>query len=138
MATILIMEDDWSQSQVWSDALKSAGYSVLICRDGSEALATALATKIDLVVSDIFVRKNERPIADGGILLIGRLRSLKLDRRATWLRDLPIIAVSGAYESSGLGEPLDTALLVGADIALRKPVSGSELLEKVAEMLPAS
>lgn len=135
MATILIMEDQLELAEAWAELLKMDQHGVLICASGSEALATAQARRVDLVIADIFVRHGGALVPDGGILLIGRLRALEIVDDKPWLRRLPIIAVSGGGMIEDRGDPLQTAQMVGADLVLRKPVEGAVLRAVVNDLL---
>ena len=51
--TILIVDDSASVRQVVGIALKGAGYDVIECRDGQDALTKLTGQKVHLIVSDV-------------------------------------------------------------------------------------
>ncbi|MEK7270962.1 MAG: response regulator [Planctomycetota bacterium] len=53
MATILVVEDDASQRQIYSEELAADGYQVILAENGKDALARIQDSPIDLVIMDI-------------------------------------------------------------------------------------
>jgi DNA-binding response OmpR family regulator/nitrogen-specific signal transduction histidine kinase len=116
-ARILVADDEAGVRRFLRAVLEEGGYEVVEAADGKQALQEALAGRVDLVITDLVMPEQE------GIETIQALR-----------RDVPgvgIIAISGAFE----GQFLKTALLLGADAGLSKPVSAGLLLARVAEVL---
>jgi hypothetical protein len=116
-ARILVADDEAGVRRFLRAVLEEGGYEVVEAADGKQALQEALAGRVDLVITDLVMPEQE------GIETIQALR-----------RDVPgvgIIAISGAFE----GQFLKTALLLGADAGLSKPVSADLLLARVAEVL---
>jgi DNA-binding response OmpR family regulator len=94
-------------------------YEVMAVFDGTTALAAALASPPDLVLTDIMM-----PGLDGFALL----RALRADERT---RTIPVILLSArAGEESAVA-----GLEIGADDYLVKPFSARELLARVATHL---
>jgi DNA-binding response OmpR family regulator len=118
--TVLVVEDDTAIRRGLVDALTYAGYGVLDCDNGREALEVALESTVDLVLLDVML-----PHVDG----FGVLQEL---RRT--MPTLPVIMVTarGAEEDRvrGLGE--------GADDYVVKPFSAKELLARVEAVLRRS
>ncbi|MFI5381934.1 MAG: response regulator, partial [Tepidisphaerales bacterium] len=117
LARILVADDEAGVRGLLRAVLEDSGYEVTEAADGKEALKQALAGRVDLVITDLVMPEQE------GIETIQALR-----------RDVPgvgVIAISGAFE----GQFLKTALLLGADAVLSKPVSAELLLARVAEVL---
>lgn len=135
MATILIMEDEQLLAEAWAGVLEDKGHFALLTTNANDALEVAKVNRIDLVITDILVRKFDRPTPEGGVLLIGRLRMPGVEAEAPWLKDIPIIAISGAFSQVGLGGPLPVAQVLGADMALVKPVPSETLLDAVSTLL---
>jgi len=116
VANILIVDDDEMDRTLVRTLLAQAGHDTYIAGDGDEALALCRGTPIDLVITDLQMPNMH------GLELISMLRDLS---------PRPAIVVM-----SGTGEPqLDIASAVGADEALRKPISHSELLDTVRKAL---
>ena len=119
-STVLVVEDDTAIRRGLVDALTYAGYGVLDCDNGREAIEVALESTIDLVLLDVML-----PHVDG----FGVLQAL---RKA--MPTLPVIMVTarGAEEDRlrGLGD--------GADDYVVKPFSAKELLARVEAVLRRS
>ena len=90
-------------------------YEVTAVSDGTAALATALATPPDLILTDVMM-----PGLDGFALL----RDLRADERT---RTIPVILLSARAGEKSAVEGLE----VGADDYLVKPFSARELLARV-------
>ena len=135
MAKIVIMEDDVALAYRLSELLTIQGHDVSWESNGTDAKNVIDAIKPDLLVTDIYVEKDGVLSGDGGILLIGRLRSVSLRSSLAWQRDLPIVVISGAVNHSGNQYILDTAKSVGASHVLGKPFSDHEFLEVVNEAM---
>jgi len=60
MTTILLVEDEEQQTQLYEEELREAGCEVLLARDGGEALDILRESQVDLVVLDM-----ELPDTDG-------------------------------------------------------------------------
>ena len=80
--TILIADDEIYMLRLLEMTFKKGGYSVVSCRDGREALATAATARPQLIVLDVMM-----PGLDG----LGALRQLK-ENPAT--RDIPVVVLS--------------------------------------------
>jgi len=120
-ATILIAEHTAEQAELLHLGLEAAGYSVLVARDGSEALAAAKAERPDAVVSDI-----ELPGMDG----YGLCRAI---RSGPALASTPVILLTP------LSDPLDVirGLDAGADGYLTKPYDVPTLVARIEALLAA-
>jgi CheY-like chemotaxis protein len=111
--TILVVEDNDAVRRVIVAFLESAGYTVLIASDGTEALAIAATTPIDLVLSDVVMPGP--PVQS----VIDELR-----RRQPVLR---VVLTSGFP-----AEQLDTTWLAADEREiLAKPFTRAQLLDRV-------
>lgn len=72
MKTILIVDDSASIRQAVTTVLTSAGFEVVPCADGQEALAKLDGRKIHLIISDI-----NMPVMDG-ITMTRELKKMPL------------------------------------------------------------
>lgn len=70
MTSILAVDDSPSMRQMVTYTLESAGYEVVIAKDGQEALTIAENTSVNLVLTDV-----NMPVMDG-ITLVKKLRQL--------------------------------------------------------------
>lgn len=131
MAKILVLEDDPDLGELLSTSLEQAGHFPMLCPDATTALAQFLEFEFDLVVADIIVRKNGRPMPDGGLILISRIRNNAEASR----RNVPIIAISGAIRNPGMENILTVAQTFGADAELAKPFAPGDLLACINRLL---
>jgi two-component system chemotaxis sensor kinase CheA len=80
--TILLAEDAVSTAMLEKNVLESAGFSVVIARDGREALEKSSQERFDLVITDLLMPRMD------GFELTAALRNDKL------YKDIPIIIVT--------------------------------------------
>ena len=117
--TILVVDDEAHIRQVVSLKLQNAGFTIITARDGDEALEVALATHVDLVLTDF-----QMP-GPTGLELAQRLHG------EAGKRDIPIILLT----AHGLGiEPVELAQ-AGIACCISKPFSPREILAKVNSLL---
>jgi len=108
-----VIEDDQDLSNIFSEALKAAGYQVETIRDGAIAQQRLKEVTPEIVILDLHL-----PHVDGGELLI----QIRKDERLTKIR--VIIATADAL----LGEYYEK----NADLVLVKPISFSQLRDLTA------
>jgi CheY-like chemotaxis protein len=117
--TVLVAEDDQAVRDLCRRLLQGLGYTVLVARDGVEALelCTSRDGPIHLLVTDV---------------VMPRLGGRELGQRVSALRpEMPVIYTSG-YTETAFGE--DGTLPRGVAF-LPKPFTGSSLAGKVREVL---
>lgn len=119
MAKVLIIEDNDAVRSVACRVLRSAGHELFEARDGIEGVEVARRERPELIVTDLFMPRQE------GVETIRQIRELDAS--------IPIIAIS-SLPSWGDEKPLENARQVGADLALEKPFSIQALLEAVERM----
>jgi two-component system, chemotaxis family, chemotaxis protein CheY len=119
---ILVIDDDGVTRLVLGAALRDAGYEVEEVGDGAEGIAAFRTRPADLVISDLVMPQH------GGLETVRELRQSDPKVR--------ILVVSGVIGSSA--EHLRTAVRLGADRVLPKPVNLKELLTMVAGLLGRS
>ena len=117
---VLIVEDDESSREMYSELLGSAGYAVLVARNGDEALRAARRHRPRVVVTDVSM-----PGMDGWALS----RALRKDRATS---RVGIIAVTGHARDI---EVERRAREEGIDVLLVKPCSPDELLGEIRKLL---
>jgi signal transduction histidine kinase len=116
--TVLIAEDEEGVRELASEFVESAGYKVLVARDGLEALAIVEQSKepIHVLLTDVVMPNMQGP---------------ELAKRAKSLRnDMQIIYMSGYLEFNGGG-----GKFLEEGFFLQKPFSRDALVDKVAEAL---
>jgi len=124
---ILLAEDDFEMRALLSTDLRSAGYSVVECSDGSSLLGRLAASSpiwevgVDLVVSDV---------------VLPTLTGLEvLERFRSWDPFTPFIILT-AFGSAAIRR---AATRLGAVAVLDKPFEAKELLQLVRDSVgPAS
>lgn len=131
MAKILLMEDDEHLAMVLGEVLASRDHEVVACTSATEALAHIAEHRFDLVITDIIIMKDKRAIPDGGISLISRLRGAHSWNLEPWMKDIPIIVISGAVQNKGMADLLKITRDLGADMALSKPTDIDDLMHAV-------
>ena len=114
---ILVVEDQLDNRQILRDLLTNAEFDIVEAENGEEAIASAQASRPDLILMDI-----QLPILDG----YEATRRLKADPD---LKSIPIIVVT-SYALSGDQEK---ARLAGCDDYVAKPFSPRLLLTKIKE-----
>lgn len=115
--TVLVVEDNVLSRELTNALLKSAGYSVVLAKDGAEALMVVGRERIDLLLIDV-----DLPYIDGHSLLQA------LHENGV---EVPAIFISGLP-----GDDVEVrAFAVGAADFVRKPVKNSVLLARVAKVM---
>lgn len=120
MYRIMLVEDEPIVQQALSEALRLAGFEVLIRPDGRSALQSASQDKPDLVLLDINL-----PDMSGFDIC----RSLKADPDC---RHIPVLILTGqARETAQRVEGLE----LGAEDYLFKPISPRLLVSRIRSLL---
>ena len=120
MPTVLLADDNSQNLYMLEILLKGHGYSVMTAINGKEALALALATPPDIVVSDILM-----PVMDGYSLC----REWKKHES---LRTIPFVFYTATY-TEAKDEAL--ALGLGADRFVIKPQEPEILVNLIRDVL---
>lgn len=114
---VLVVEDNLLSRELMNAVLKSDGYSVVLAKDGAEALMVVGREKVDLLVIDV-----DLPYIDGHSLLQAMHENGV---------SVPAIFISGLP-----GDDVEVrAFEVGAADFIRKPVKNSVLLARVAKVM---
>lgn len=117
--TILIVEDNELNMQLFNDLLEAHDYKILQTRDGMEALRIVREHKPDLILMDI-----QLPEVSG-------LEVTKWIKEDTKLKSIPVIAVT-AFAMKG---DVEKILEGGCEAYIAKPISVSHFLETVQKFL---
>ncbi|EMI47288.1 response regulator [Rhodopirellula sp. SWK7] len=118
---VLLVDDDAEIVETVSYALESAGYEVIVARDGNQGLALAERENPQLMILDMMMPKRS------GFLVLEKLRR-ELDL------PLPVIMITGNEGSRHQAY----AELLGVSEYIRKPFSMDRLLDAVARLLAES
>ena len=113
--TVLIVEDNNMNMQLFSDLLTNRGYDVIKSVDGSDCVELAKQHRPGLIVMDI-----QLPNVSG----LERTKQLKADKDA---KDIPVLAVTAFDLDGGLTKILES----GCDDMLGKPIKTDQFLEVV-------
>jgi CheY-like chemotaxis protein len=120
MALILIVDDDAHIQLALRQIVESAGHRVIEAGSGQDAIDLFAEFHPDLVITDVFM-----PHTDG-------IETIRAIRRIT--PNAKIIAISGGYIGNGWNY-LDSVVVLGANLALQKPFTCSELLSAIDRLL---
>jgi len=119
MTKILLLEDNIELSLTLVDLLELSGYSVLLARNGLEALAKISDFSPDVIISDI-----KMPVMDGSLFL----QTLRKDGS---FRKIPFIFISAYADSESIRESLNG----GADDFISKPFTIKQLIDTIEARL---
>lgn len=120
MAVIVIVDDDPTVRLIASELLRHDDHVVVEAADGAEALAVIGSMAVDLVVLDMLMPNKD------GVETIGELR-----RSYPHIR---ILAISSGGRV-GADQLLRTAMMLGADDTLVKPLRLDTFARSVARLL---
>ncbi|MDB5937845.1 MAG: response regulator receiver domain protein [Polaromonas sp.] len=118
---ILVADDEPNIVISLEYLMKREGYTVLVARDGQEALDAIARDRPDLVLLDVMMPKKS------GFEVCQAVRASE-ELRATKILMLT---------AKGRDTDLAKGLALGADAYMTKPFSTRELVQKVADMLAA-
>ena len=119
MAAILTVDDSLSVRQVLAVTLRGGGYEVIPAADGLAALEIARETRVDLVITDLYMPRMD------GIRLVGELR------RMPNYRTIPVLLLSTDIRA----ERKQAGRRAGASGWIGKPFSPDRLLDTVRRVL---
>ncbi len=119
MPKILIIDDDPTIQNVFSQFLEKEGYEVLQAENGKEGIERIQSHRPDLIITDIMM-----PEMDGLEILL-HIRNTH--------EDIPVIAISGGMRSLPINF-LHQAQLFGARYVFEKPVPLDVLRNAVEEL----
>lgn len=115
---VLLVEDNVSVRELLRVLLETEGYEIVEATDGSDGLAQAEQSLPDLMILDLMM-----PGLDGESVL-SRLRS------HPQLSEVPVLVVSGKYES--LGRLRDQ---LGEDNVFPKPFEPSKMMDRIGDLI---
>jgi len=119
VATILVIDDDFNTLRLLGYALERSGFQVQLAGDGEEGLAKAFQQPPDLIVLDVMM-----PGLNGYEVC----RRLRADSRTAEVPTIILTARSQRVDQQA-------ALEAGADLHMSKPVTPSDLLKGIGELL---
>jgi DNA-binding response OmpR family regulator len=114
--TILLVEDDQNLRRILTELIESSGYPVVAVEDGLQALQAFEANRPALVILD---------------LLLPELDGWEVCRQLRQRSNVPVMIVSALSDEA----QQVTALDLGADDYLPKPVGGRVLLARIRALL---
>ena len=116
--TVLLLEDNPSVRELIKVLLETEGYAIIEASDGQDGLNKAESMKPDLMILDLMM-----PGLDGENVL-------RTMRRHSKLSKVPVLVVSGKYES------LDALRnLIGHENIFPKPFEPSRMLDRIGELI---
>lgn len=135
MARILLMEDNRTLSLELAAELQGAGHEVVVTASATEAKDALWHWDFDVLLADMVIRRQGKPVADGGLGLISWVRHTTTTTPG--LNHLPIIAMSGEQSGTGMGFLLPTAERLGAEMVFEKPIDMPSLLRAIVALSSA-
>ena len=120
MSRVLILDDEESLRQVLCDVFEEAGYEVIPADGGETGVRLFLEEPTELVITDLIMPGKE------GIETIRELR-----HHSTVVKIIAISGRGGPYVKANL----DRALAVGADCAIPKPFTPTDILDAASALL---
>lgn len=122
MPRVLILDDEESLRQVLCDVFQEAGYEVIPADGGESGMRLFVEAPTELVITDLIMPGKE------GIETIRDIR-----HRSVEVKIIAISGRGGPYVKANL----DRALAVGADCAIPKPFTPSDILDAAYQLLNA-
>lgn len=119
MVTVLVVEDNDVNRELVEDLLSVAGYAVVACPTGEEAMTWLSANRPDLILMDINL-----PGQDG----LALTREIKARQETA---SVPVVALT-AYAMNG---DQDRILAAGCDGYISKPIDVPQFPAQVARFL---
>lgn len=119
MAKILIVDDSPTELHVLTKILTQAGHDAVTASDGEAGIATARAQSPDAILMDVVMP---------GINGFQATRKLSRDPKT---QHIPVLMVTTKDQETDR----EWGLRQGAKGYLVKPVQGSELLQKISELI---
>jgi DNA-binding response OmpR family regulator len=125
---VLVVDDDPDIVDSVSMILESGGYEVIVARDGEEALVKIQTARPKLLILDLLM-----PRKDGFAVL----KDLQFEEKWASFREqmFVIVLTSVKEEFARRRYYLETAMELGSDDYLEKPVSPQELLDVVGRYI---
>ncbi len=120
MYNILLLDDETFVQDLFSQFLTNEGYNVECVSNGREGLKKLREFDADLVITDIMMPEMD------GLEVVREIRKKRVD--------LPVIAISGGMRNAAINF-VSTAKEFGADAIFEKPVSLSDLLASVKNLI---
>lgn len=121
VATVLIVDDDADARYIYSEALRGAGFRVLLAEDGERGVALTREAIPDIVLLDVAM-----PRMDGR-------DAVRLIKKDPATRDITTIAVTAADTLHHRGDLVEA----GFDAVLLKPVTPHVVVIAVRQALAA-
>jgi len=128
---ILVVDDDPDIIDSLTMVLESGGYTVITARDGEEALVKIQTARPKLLILDLLM-----PRKDGFAVL----KDLQFEEKWAPCKEqmFVIVLTSVREEFARRRYYLETAMELGSDDFLEKPISPQELLDTVARFVRPS
>lgn len=117
--TVLVVEDDPVILRLLEVNFELEGFTVYLAHDGAEGIDVAIASKPDVIVSDIMM-----PNVSG----IELVQALKADESTA---SIPIVLLSAKAQTGDLKAGMDA----GADDYVTKPFEPLDLVDRVNALL---
>ena len=125
MDHILLLEDDFRLAMFWQHGLEHAGFRVTHCMTAADAIQTFDSQPVDLVISDILIRDENRKLKpEGGLSLVAHISLTR--------KKIPVLCVTGADQSLDLDKHLE---LFNVHKTFQKPIDVTEIVRASIDTL---
>lgn len=120
---ILLIDDDVSLTEVYSQKLKAKGYEVVVSHDGLDGLQKAASEKPDLVLLDIRLPKLD------GVMLFRKMNADQVTAK------IPVILLTNVDEEDAVVECFKLGAI---DYLIKSEMTPEKVSHKVAKFLSES
>ncbi|QQG49882.1 MAG: response regulator [Candidatus Berkelbacteria bacterium] len=118
--SILLVDDDLTLREMYSERLKAEGFSVEMAKDGEEALSMATELKPNIILLDIMMPK------------INGLDVLKKLKEQDETRSIPVIVLTALIQDR---EKMESITRGADDYIVKSEMMPGEVIEKVKNLL---
>lgn len=118
--SILLVDDDLTLREMYSERLKAEGFSVEMAKDGEEALNKATEIKPNIILLDIMMPK------------INGLDVLKRLKEQDETKDIPVIVLTALIQDR---EKMESITRGADDYIVKSEMMPGEVIQKVKDLL---
>ncbi len=118
--SILLVDDDLTLREMYSERLKAEGFTVEMAKDGEEALSKAMDIKPSIILLDIMMPK------------INGLDVLKRLKQDSETKDIPVIVLTALIQDR---EKMESITSGADDYIVKSEMMPGEVIQKVKALL---
>lgn len=118
--SVLLVDDDLTLREMYSEQLKAEGFEVITAKDGEEALAQAKENRPNIILLDIMMPK------------INGLDVLKQLKEGSETKDIPVIVLTALIQDR---ERMESITRGADDYIVKSEIMPGEVIEKIKAVL---